>query len=1117
MMCARNLGRLMLLASLAGAATLLSPVPAWSLGLGDLHLKSSLDAPLSADIDLVDTNAEDLSSLKATLAPREMFMRLGADYPSFLGTVTLTPEKAADGHTILHVTSSGVADEPFATLLVQVDWPRGHLVREYTVLLDPPVFNSKTPVNANVAAPSVGGGAHSGSIQRGAAAVAAAGSVAGNTVAAPPPAGATDSAQSASANTAAQRAAGAAAAAGNVPGTYTVQRGDTLSSIAGQEYGSGDRRMRERELVAIYRANPQAFEHNMNVLLAGRVLKLPGDAEVAAISPGEASTEVRDQYQAWRSGHGGGEASAASAAGPGGGQLRLVAPQEGSQAADQQAQGAGSGGGAAAGTGAGGSAALQQRVQQLQTQLAQTQRLLQLSNAQLAQMQARLAQQNGAHPGTAATAAAGAAAPATPAQSAATPTPAPATAVSSPAPSPTAVAAPAAKTAAASAGKSAAHKPAAAHKAAGAQSGGSVLDLLTQYWYVAAGVIVILIALLVMRALRARREDAFDQSLGRLSTPDLEPVATSRPRNETVPVRTMTAVHEEPSYSVEESGAHEQPVFEQPASLAESTGQHVVVDEGSMTGEVPVALDQGDPLAEADFHMAYGLYDQAAELVQNAITREPQRRDLKLKLLEVFFVWGNKDRFLQSAHELAATRAEAPAGEWEKIVIMGRQIAPEDTLFADGRGLAGAASGGVDLNLEGGQNRVDFDLLGEPSIAAAGHDGGVDLDLGSALGQGRPGDADATGEANNLGDGVDFVLEEGQRSDEATGSTRNMAGNATASTREMPAAPAAGWNDGTGTVRIAEAGEADAPTVEELQLDRGEHHTIREKLDAASRHGLLNAEQTAELEIDDLGLDLGSLDASPAQARAEQAAQRPVADEANAPTMLAGLDEDTRALLERTEAEHSAAGGATGDGSQRRGGNGGREEAAASEPAANGTMRATGTWLFTDTDFASMTPVRPPAQARPSAAEAPTQIVTQITAQPPIDTSSTSRLATLDPSAVDLDLGALGNGYEAVDLDVGAAGDANGNGTYIQTRRLPAAQPQADDAQGAPEADAADGGLPDLEPVTLSEVGTKLDLARAYMDMGDPDGARSILSEVLSEGSLSQKQEARRLMEALPG
>jgi pilus assembly protein FimV len=59
--------------------------------------------------------------------------------------------------------------------------------------------------------------------------------------------------------------------------------------------------------------------------------------------------------------------------------------------------------------------------------------------------------------------------------------------------------------------------------------------------------------------------------------------------------------------------------------------------------------------------------------------------------------------------------------------------------------------------------------------------------------------------------------------------------------------------------------------------------------------------------------------------------------------------------------------------------------------------------------------------------------------------------------------------------------------------------------------------LQELEPVTMSEVGTKLDLARAYMDMGDPEGARSILEEVVTEGSASQKQEAQRLIEALPG
>src|SRR6185437_3310666 len=104
---------------------------------------------------------------------------------------------------------------------------------------------------------------------------------------------------------------------------------------------------------------------------------------------------------------------------------------------------------------------------------------------------------------------------------------------------------------------------------------------------------------------------------------------------------------------------------------------------------------------------------QAAYRMRFAISRGPARRDLKLKLLEVFFVWGNKDQFLQTARELAESRTDAAPGEWEKILIMGKQLAPEDPLFSSGGAVTGAAAGGVDLDLEGGQSRVDFDLLGE--------------------------------------------------------------------------------------------------------------------------------------------------------------------------------------------------------------------------------------------------------------------------------------------------------------------------------------------------------------------------------------------------------------------
>jgi pilus assembly protein FimV len=93
---------------------------------------------------------------------------------------------------------------------------------------------------------------------------------------------------------------------------------------------------------------------------------------------------------------------------------------------------------------------------------------------------------------------------------------------------------------------------------------------------------------------------------------------------------------------------------------------------------------------------------------------------------------------------------------------------------------------------------------------------------------------------------------------------------------------------------------------------------------------------------------------------------------------------------------------------------------------------------------------------------------------------------------VDLDVGEAANGADGLSLPLGAR---NGSARFEDTEH----------------------GLPEFEPVTMSEVGTKLDLARAYMDMGDPEGARNILDEVVQEGSASQQQEAQRLIRALPG
>src|SRR5579862_6067743 len=149
------------------AALIVGSPAAMALGLGDIHLNSSLNAPLDADIDLIGATPEDLSTLKAEVASRETFQKNGLDWPAYLATVTLMPMHTSDGRDIIKVHSGVPITEPFATLLVEINWARGHVAHEYTVLLDPPVFTPDQGQAApQVAAPTAGSSNRGGSIQR---------------------------------------------------------------------------------------------------------------------------------------------------------------------------------------------------------------------------------------------------------------------------------------------------------------------------------------------------------------------------------------------------------------------------------------------------------------------------------------------------------------------------------------------------------------------------------------------------------------------------------------------------------------------------------------------------------------------------------------------------------------------------------------------------------------------------------------------------------------------------------------------------------------------------------------------------------------------------------------
>jgi pilus assembly protein FimV len=964
-MVAKSFGR-------ALALLLLCPPAAFALGLGDIHLLSSLNAPLNAEIELVGATPEDIATLHASVASHDTFTRYGLDWPAFLGGVSMHPEHTADGRDVIKISSREAITEPFVTLLVEATWGRGQLVREYTVLLDPPLYTPGPSESsaAPVAAPAVGTAAREGSISRAAPAPA------------PAAAAGAGGASAASAAPAPRSRASASAPAGQ-PGTRVVQRGDTLSQIAGSLSGTGGAGTRSW-MVAVYQANPSAFEGNMNLMHAGAVLRIPEPATASAIAPSEALTEIRRQYAAW---HGApAHPAAAAAAAPESGRLHLVTPDQSAQPGTQAGAGAATAG-------------MEARMHELEAQLQESRRLLEMRNAELAKLQAQIGSRGAAAPAPAA--APPAAAPSAAAPPATPPTPAPEVAQTAPPPE----AAPVPK-----------HRPthAAAHPAAVAPAASSSSGLL-RYWWIAALIVAAILARIGFSAYRSRQETNFDDSLGRLATAGADTMSREA-LGDTAKMRAAR----DTTFVVEEGAAHERP--RAPAPTAATRPPASIED--TRSNETAINLDQGDPLAEADFHMAYGLYDQAADLVRIAIAREPERRDLKLKLLEVFFVWGNKEQFLQSAHELAATREQAVPGEWEKIVIMGKQLAPEDPLFTGGAAVSGAVAGGIDLDLEGGESRIDFDLLGEPVPEEAA--AGLDLDIGSALGTPETGGEQTTRatDANLALHGLDF----GQDASSAT-------------TRQM--------------TQHVEAGEAVEPTVEQPALHHDDNPTIRQKVDRALKQSG-GADQTAELAIDDLGLDLGALDT----------VDHPtLVSSPDSPTLVAGLDDTSAQLMD--------------DATQR-------------TPSAGAGSGASGVWRVKPEDMdATLPPV--------ALSEFDDKTGTD-------DTSGTSRLAALKGQDLDFDLGDMGasapaanGGVGDVDLDVGAHGASDT--AFTVTQKLTSEEM----------------ALPDLEPATMSEVGTKLDLARAYMDMGDPEGARNILEEVLNEGSVAQKQEAQRLLQSLPG
>ena len=218
------------------------PGAAHALGLGEIHVNSALNEPLAAEIDILGATAEELSSLTASIANKDTFLRFSADRPAFLASATFKVSHDVKGRPVLVIRSTESFTEPVVNLLVDLRWHNGEVIRQYSLLLDPTGFPAATQVAAVVRSPVVPL----------ATLVAPA--------AAPAPAPEATNALAAVATQAASADATASPAARTTRTTTHVKIGAkaTLRGVAWRVGARSDSDLK-KTMLAIFRANPNAF------------------------------------------------------------------------------------------------------------------------------------------------------------------------------------------------------------------------------------------------------------------------------------------------------------------------------------------------------------------------------------------------------------------------------------------------------------------------------------------------------------------------------------------------------------------------------------------------------------------------------------------------------------------------------------------------------------------------------------------------------------------------------------------------------------------------------------------------------------------------------------------
>ncbi|MBU0500765.1 MAG: hypothetical protein KJ558_00590 [Gammaproteobacteria bacterium] len=251
-------------------AAALSPIDAFALGVGEIHLRSALNQVLDADIDLLSVDEGGLADVRVKLASQDAFSKAGLDRPHSLTDLKFQAIRMKDGKAAIKITSLNPIREPFLNFLIEINWSKGKLLREYTLLLDPPTSLKRRPPvvePARVKAPPA-------QVKRPAP-------VAPPVMAEPEP----------------RPKAAPTPASGE---EYRVRRNDSVWKIAERQRPAGV--SLEEMMIAIYRANPEAFYGgSINNLKYGAILRMPSREDLGRLSFAEARNEYLAQVSAWQS------------------------------------------------------------------------------------------------------------------------------------------------------------------------------------------------------------------------------------------------------------------------------------------------------------------------------------------------------------------------------------------------------------------------------------------------------------------------------------------------------------------------------------------------------------------------------------------------------------------------------------------------------------------------------------------------------------------------------------------------------------------------------------------------------------------------------------------------